>query len=92
MPQIVDGLKDPYGLSGGKVLSGSVTTKCDAFWYFPITATVASIKVPNLDSGSLLNSVAFTPGIGVYGFITEVTQSSGIAVVYSGSYMYPNLR
>ena len=84
MPQIVDGLKDPYGLNGGAILSGSVSTACDAFWYYPVTATTAIVKFSNL-SGSQV-SASFTAGNGVYGAITSVTQSSGIAIVYSGSY------
>lgn len=88
MPEIIDGLRDPYGLHGGAVLSGSITLKCDAFWYLPITNTFASIKFNNSISGSI-SSISFTAGNGVYGPITEVTQSSGLAMVYSGSYMYP---
>jgi hypothetical protein len=84
MPQIVDGLKDPYGLNGGAILSGSVTIACDAFWYYPITNAVANVKISSL-SGSL-GSVSFNAGTGVWGAITSVTQSSGVAVVYSGSY------
>ena len=91
MPEIIDGLRDPYGLHGGAVVSGSVNINCDAFWYLPITSTVATIKFNNSING-FIPDAAFTAGNGVYGPITEVTQSSGIAMVYSGSYMYPNLR
>lgn len=84
MPQIVDGLKDPYGLNGGAILSGSMSMSCDAFWYLPITNTVASVAI-GLKNSPLTN-VSFTAGNGVYGAITSVTQSSGIGVVYSGSY------
>jgi hypothetical protein len=86
MPQIVDILKDPYGLHGGSILSGSVTTKADAFWYYPITQSVANVKFGGGLSGSL-GQITFMQGIGVYGPITEVTQSSGIAILYSGSYL-----
>jgi hypothetical protein len=87
MPQIVDSLRDQWGLHGGAILSGSVTTSADAFWYYPIVASVANVKFSGL-SGSL-GSVNFTAGIGVYGPINQVTQSSGIAILYSGSYL-PN--
>lgn len=91
MPEIIDGLRDPYGLHGGAVLSGAVKINCDAFWYLPLIDSVATIKFNNSISGSITNA-SFKAGAGVYGPITEVTQSSGIAMVYSGSYMYPNLR
>ena len=91
MPQIVDGLKDPYGLNGGRILSGSVNVLADAFWYLPITATSVTSMSIGL-AGTPLTSVNFTAGVGIYGNITMVSQSSGIAVLYSGSYMYPNNR
>jgi len=78
----------PYGLGGGAILSGSVSASVDCFWYYPVTATVANVKVSNL-SGSL-GSVTYTAGVGVYGNITQVTQSSGIAIVYSGSANAPS--
>jgi len=92
MPEIIDALKDPYGLNGGTILSGSVSMSCDSFWYLPITNTVATVIISNLLNTELLTDIPFTAGNGIYGNITEVTQSSGFAVVYSGSYFYPNLR
>lgn len=89
MPQIVDSLKDPYGLHGAAVLSGSTAIGTDSFWYYPITATVANVKFGNGVSGSL-GAISFAAGIGVYGPITEVTQSSGVAMLYSGSYIVVN--
>jgi len=91
MPEIIDITKDPYGLRGGRILSGSVAVSCDAFWYYPITATTVTSMSIAL-AGSPLTSVNFTPGVGIYGNITMVSQSSGIAIVYSGSYTYPNVR
>ena len=85
MPQIIDQLRSPWGLSGGTILSGSVSIASDAFWYLPVTATSASIAFSNLTGGSI--STNFTAAAGVYGAITSVTQSSGIAVLYSGSYI-----
>jgi hypothetical protein len=84
MPQIVDGLKDPYGLNNGAILSGSVNKACDAFWYYAVTSTTAIIKFSNL-SGSLI-SASFAQGQSIYGNITSVTQSTGLAIIYSGSY------
>jgi len=78
----------PYGLGGGAILSGSVSASVDCFWYYPITASVANVKFGNL-SGSTGN-VSYTAGVGVYGNITQVTQSSGIAIVYSGSANAPS--
>lgn len=86
MPDIIDGLKDPYGLKGGAILSGSVTIATDAFWYYTVSSgCVANIKFSNL-SGSQI-SASFGQGQSIYGNISSVTQSSGIAIVYSGSYM-----
>ena len=85
MPQIIDGLKDPYGLKGGTILSGSVSSSCDAFWYYAVTGTTAIIKFSNLAGGSV--SASFAQGQSIYGNITSVTQSTGVAIVYSGSYM-----
>lgn len=84
MPQIVDGLKDPYGLHGGAILSGSVSSSCDAFWYYAVTATTAIIKLPSLAGGQI--SASFAQGQSIYGNITSVTQSAGVSIVYSGSY------
>jgi hypothetical protein len=91
MPDIIDVLRDPYGLHGGTILSGSVNVTADAFWYHPITATTVTSMSIGL-SGSPLTSVNFTAGVGIYGNITMVSQSSGIAILYSGSYAYPNNR
>ena len=88
MPQIVDGLKDAYGLNGGAILSGSVQTKTDAFWYYPVTNTVATIKFSNMSGSAattVFSNIPMTAGNGVYGAITEVTQSSGVAMLYYGS-------
>jgi hypothetical protein len=84
MPQIVDGLKDPYGLNGGAILSGSTSTACDAFWFYSVTSTTAIIKFANL-SGSQINAT-FVAGQSIYGNITSVTQSTGLSIIYSGSY------
>lgn len=84
MPQIVDGLKDPYGLNKGAILSGSVTVATDVFWYYVVTTgTIANIKFSNLSGSSI--SASFTAGQSIYGNITSVTQSAGLAIIYSGS-------
>ncbi len=85
MPQIVDGLKDPYGLNGGRILSGSINTESDSFWFYAVLPTTAIIKFSNL-SGSQV-SASFTQGQSIYGNITSVTQSVGLSILYSGSYM-----
>jgi hypothetical protein len=83
MQNNIDISKHPYGLGGGAILSGSVTVSVDGFWYYPVTSTVANVKISNL-SGSL-GSVKYAAGVGVYGAINQITQSSGIAIIYSGS-------
>jgi hypothetical protein len=79
----IDISKHPYGFGGGTVLSGSVSASTDGFWYYPVTNTIANVKIGNL-SGNL-NNVSFSAGAGVYGYIYQVTQSSGVAIIYSGS-------
>lgn len=75
----------PYGLGGGTYLSGSVTIECDGFMYYPLTASSANIVMAgSIVSGSSVSSSAWTAGIPIYGPITQVTQSSGIAFVYNG--------
>jgi len=87
MPQLVQTDRDQFGLNGGTIVSGAINTKADAFWYLPITNTVAGISFSNLSGVSGSNFTAsFTAGNGVYGNITSVSQTSGIAVLYSGSY------
>jgi hypothetical protein len=90
MPQIVDQLRSPYGLSNGTILSGSVTTTADAFWYNAVTATTAIINFSNLALGAASTgsiSASFVAGQSIYGAITSVSQSSGIGILYSGSYL-----
>lgn len=81
----------PYGLGGGLVISGSITTGpfTDVFQYYPLTATVATLNINMPFSGSVNNatssfSVTTSAGVPVYGPITQVTQSSGIAILYKG--------
>lgn len=84
MPKIVDGLKDPYGLGGGTIFSGSISSSCDAFWYYAVTPTTAIIRFSNIAGG--LISASFIQGQSIYGNISSVTQSSGVSILYSGSY------
>jgi hypothetical protein len=84
MPQIVDGLKDPYGLNGGTILSGAANKATDAFWFYAVIPTTAIIKFTNM-SGSQI-SASFAQGQSIYGNIFSVTQSVGLSILYSGSY------
>lgn len=79
----VDIAKHPFGLGGGIVLSGSIQTSIEGFVYYPIQTTSAKLVISNLINGSNF-SASFTAGIPIYGAITEVTQSSGIAILYAG--------
>ena len=82
----------PYGLGGGLILSGSITTSfTDAFQYYPITATSATLKITMPITGSFasattasIGNTAWPVGVPVYGPITEVSQSSGLAIIYKG--------
>ena len=74
-----------YGLGGGTYLSFSVTINCDGFMYYPLTASSAKLTMAgSITSGSSVSSSAWTAGIPIYGPITAVTQSSGLAFVYNG--------
>jgi hypothetical protein len=91
MQNQVDISKHPYGLGGGTIISGSTGTNVfvggEGFWYYPVTATTAIVVFNNIISGSggYSISASFTAGNGVYGPITQVTQSAGISILYSGS-------
>lgn len=88
----------PFGLGGGTVLSGSVSASfTDVFQYYPIINTTAALRIAmpqnnalgisgsaTLSTSASLNSQTYNAGVAVYGPITQVTQSSGIAIVYSG--------
>lgn len=93
----VDTNVHPYGLGGGYIMSGSVSSSfTSAFQYYPLTATSAVVKlsltqngsgISSFDTGATtgnISSSAWTIGIPINGPITQVTQSSGIAMVYLG--------
>jgi len=82
MAEVVDPYKDAYGLNGGTVISGSQTVTVDGYVFYPLIETIAEVNFPELTSGSF--SATFTAGIPVFGHITEVTQSSGLSIVYNG--------
>jgi hypothetical protein len=84
MENQVDIAKHPYGLGGGIILSGSVQMKVEGFIYYPLATSEVTLKMPNLTNGESFTNT-FTAGLPMYGYITEVTQSSGLAVIYSGS-------
>lgn len=93
MQNQIDISKHPYGLGGGTIISSSIGTNTiitgEAFWYYPVTATTAIINIglPINGSSAATGSISasFTAGVGVYGNITSVSQSSGISILYSGS-------
>ncbi len=80
---VINQFSNPFGLGGGIYLSGSISASVAySFVYYPITTTVANIKMNNITNGASITG-SFSPGIPIYGTITQVTQSSGIAFVYS---------
>jgi hypothetical protein len=83
MQSQIDISKHPYGLGGGRILTGSVSASVEGFWYYPVTATVVDLKFSNLNGS--FGSVSCSAGVGIYGAITQVTQSLGTAIIYSGS-------
>lgn len=92
MPQFIDPLKSPFGLSGGIILSGSQNVNTDGFWYYPIISSTAQVFTNNLDGSGTSGSISsgsvtatFAAGIGMYGQITAVSQSAGLSIVYYGN-------
>ena len=83
MDNQLDISKQPYGLGGGKLLSGAVTVDVEGYCYYPLSGSVATLNFTNIDNGPI--SATFIPGIPVFGHITSVTQSAGLAVVYYGA-------
>ena len=88
MDNQVDIAKHPFGLGGGIIVSGSAQISGEWFIYYPIQTSIANLKIPNLTNGTNFTS-SFYAGIPIYGTITEITQSSGLAILYSGSQL-PN--
>lgn len=81
--------KAEFGLNGGIYLNGAVNAVATSsqgynvgYVYYPISASVADIKMSGITNGS---SISYTGSVPVYGPITEVTQSSGQAFIYFGS-------
>ena len=72
----------------GLIISGSTNISLSAnspVRYYPVTNTVAIVKFSDLSNPSVNNPIiatTFVAGQEVIGTITEVTQSSGVAVVY----------
>lgn len=79
----IDIASHPYGLGGATVLSGSIQTSGEFFWFHPISSSVATVKFS--DSNGPLTSISFPNNGDVYGYITQITQSSGLSIVYSGA-------
>lgn len=85
MTKSVDISKDPYGLSGGLILSGSSVTSSQNFYVlYPLTnCTNISISFSNIENSPLILPT-LSAGIPIYGNINNVT-ISGIAILYSAS-------
>lgn len=77
----------PYGLGGGTILTGSMSVSGEFFWFHPVSSSVATLKLSSPEG--TIPSTTYPNGIGVYGFITEVTQSSGTSIVYLGTSSEP---
>ncbi len=84
MPNTVDNNVDAFGLRGGAVISGSATIATDGYVYYPLTTCVSNVVVRNLVNRNTLTG-SWSAGIPIFGEIISVTQSSGVAIVYSGS-------
>lgn len=87
--------KAEFGLNGGIYLNGAINAIATSsqgysvgYVYYPISASVADIKMSGITYGS---SISYTGSVPVYGPITEVSQSSGQAFIYFGNpeFVYP---
>ena len=79
---IVENFRSEFGLTGGTLLSGSSSaTFAAAFCYYPLVNSTANIATDNIINGANINDT-FIAGIPVYGSITQVTQTDGLAIVY----------
>ena len=74
--------RHPHGLGGGQLISGSSQLAVSGiFRYRPITATVVDLKFNSEISGSFgLNTIS--AGTDIFGPITQISQSSGVAMIY----------
>lgn len=89
MPQLVQVDTSPYGLSGGTIITSGADQAADAYVFYPLEeCSGVIITFSNLANGPL-NLATVLAGIPIYGAITNVQMSSGTAVLYSGSYYYP---
>lgn len=84
MDSQLDISKEPFGLGGGVLLSGNKQLDIEGYCYYPLSGSSAAINFSNIDSGSTV-SATFIAGIPVFGRITAVTQSDGLAIVYYGA-------
>ena len=89
MPELVQTDAGPFGLSGGTIVTGTVSQAADSFCFYPLEdCTTVVIDFANLSNSPLTLSTA-AAGIPIYGAITNVQMGSGTAILYSGSYYYP---
>jgi hypothetical protein len=91
MDNQLDISKHPYGLDGGYLLNGNVQVAVEGYCYYPLSNSGATLRFSNIENGTAVNST-FTAGIPVFGHITAVTQSSGLAIVYYGAPDQPRYR
>ena len=79
---IVENFRGEFGLTGGTYLSGSTSASFSAaFCYYPLVDSVANVVTDNIVNGANITS-SFIAGIPIYGSITSITQSSGLAIIY----------
>jgi len=85
---VIDQFSHPYGLGGTVYLSGSASASGYFYSYYPFRGTpVARIVMngmsnPAAPSNNFITG-AFSPGVAIYGTITQVTQSTGEALLIS---------
>jgi len=78
----IDQFSHPYGLGGTVYLSGSASASGFFYSFYPFRGTpVARIVMNNMSNPAAPSNNfitgSFSPGIAIYGTITQVTQSSG---------------
>ena len=76
---------NPFGLSGGVVVSTAVTVDGNFFCIYPLTNCQVQLTFSNISdtSGNKSISLGLSAGVPVYGQFTSANFTSGTAILYN---------